>query len=122
MKSIELEHLFLYLRLILGSTFLLISLLGLYWVVEAIYQLWNLPKTIPFVTVFLDLIEEDQLPILKSREGAEINLPSSWPVVVGIFLSIVLISSVSVIIKLLLSSSLFLLFPEFYNKKSSNHE
>ena len=104
-------------RIILGITFLLISLLGLYWIIEVIYQLWNSPKSVAFLSIFIELLEENQLPIIKSREGAEINLPSSWPVVVGIFLSIVLISSVSVVIKLLLSNSLLLLFPEIYDKQ-----
>ena len=90
----------------------------MYWVIEVIYQLWNTPKSIPFVTLFIDLLAENQLPIIKSREGAEINLPASWPIIVGIFLSIVLISSVSVIIKLLLSKSLLLLFTEIHSKQN----
>ena len=106
------------LRIILGIIFLLVSFVGLYWVVEVIYQLWNTPKSIPFVTLFIELLDENQLPIIQSREGAKINLPASWPVMIGIFLSIVLISSVTSIIKLLLSKSLFLLFPEIHNKQN----
>jgi hypothetical protein len=111
MKNIEKKEAHSGFRIILGIVFLLISLAGLYWVAEVIYQLWNSPKTVPFVTMFIELLEDNQLPILKSREGAEINLPASWPVVVGVFLSIVLISSIGVIIKLFLSKSLQLLFP-----------
>jgi hypothetical protein len=104
-------------RLILGAFFLMISLLGLYWVVEIIYQLWNAPRSVALVSLFIELLEENQLPIIKSSDGAEINLPSSWSVIVGIFLSIVLISSMSVLIKLLLSKSLLLLFPEVHVKQ-----
>ena len=101
-----------YFRIILGLIFLLTSLVGLYWIAEVIYQLWNSPKTVPLVVMIIELLEETQSPILISSEGAEINLPASWPVIVGVFLAIVLISSIGVIIKLLLSKSLLLLFPE----------
>ena len=99
------------LRKICGFIFLLIALLGLYWVAEAIVQLWNSPKSVPFVSLFIDLLEENQKPILSSVQGGEINLPASWPIVAGLFLSIVLISSVGLLIRCFLSNAMFLLFP-----------
>ena len=95
----------------LGIIFLLIAFSGLYWVAGAIQQLWNSPESVPFVATFIDLLEENQAPIIRSVEGGEINLPASWPVAVGIFLSIVLISSVGLLIRCFLSNALLLLFP-----------
>jgi len=98
-------------RTILGMMFLLIALFGLYWVAEAVLQLWNSPKSVPFVSLFIELLEENQAPIMRSTQGGEIYLPASWPVVVGLFLSIVLISSVGLLIRCFLSSALHLIFP-----------
>jgi hypothetical protein len=111
MNSSNLHDGQLNLKKICGIIFLLIALFGLYWVAEAIAQLWNSPKSVPFVSLFIDLLEENQEPILRSTKGGEINLPASWPIVVGVFLSIVLISSVGLLIRSFLSNAMYLLFP-----------
>jgi len=105
-------------RKYLGIAFVLIALLGVYWVAEAIIQLWSSPKSVPLVSMFIDLLEENQKPlILNPAQESGLNLPAPWPVVVGVFLSIVLISSVILLIKSLLESGLLLLFPGIHDKK-----
>lgn len=107
------------LRRMLGVILLLFALSGLYWVADAIIQLWNSPRSVSFVSLFIDLLEEDQEPVFVSKDGTQINLPASWPVVVGLFLSIVLISSAGLLIRSFLTSALALLFPGSHNIKGA---
>ena len=69
----------------LGIILLVLAMFGLYWMVDAIIQLWNSPKSVPFVSLFIQLLEENQKPTNPSGNGAEINVPASWPVVAEIF-------------------------------------
>ena len=107
------------LRNLLGIILLVIALLGLYWIAEAVFLIWNSPRSVPFVSLFIELLEENPKPIIKTKEGSEINLPASWPVVVGIFLSIVLISSIGLLVRSFLSNALLLLFPHLHTAKGS---
>ncbi|MCU7806168.1 MAG: hypothetical protein KZQ96_23595 [Candidatus Thiodiazotropha sp. (ex Lucinoma borealis)] len=102
---------------ILGIILLILAGLGVYWVADAVFQLWNTPKSVPFVSLFIDLLQENQKPIMKSSNGAEINLPDSWPVAIGIFFSIVLISSIGLLVRSFLTIGLSLLFSESISKK-----
>jgi hypothetical protein len=94
-----------------GVILLFLAGLGVYWVADAVIQLWNSPRSVPFVSLFIDLLQENQKPIIKSSNGSELNLPASWPVIIGIFLSIVLISSIGLLVRCFLTNGLSLLFP-----------
>ena len=108
------------LRRLLGIVLLLTAFLGLYWVVESVILLWNSPRSVPFVSIFIDLLEENQKPLIRTKEGSEISLPASWPIVVGIFLSIVLISSIGLLVRAFLSNALLLLFPRLHISEGEN--
>ena len=105
-------------RRALGIIFLLAASLGLYWVVEVIMQLWNAPSSVPLISMFIDLMDYNQKPIIFDPEqSVEMNLPLAWPVVAGGFLTIVLISSISLLLKMFLTFSLLLLFPDLHTEK-----
>lgn len=102
----------------LGMALLLLGVFGLLWISVLIYQLWYTPKSVPFVSMVIEFLEQDQKPVMKDENGREINIPESWPVVVGIFLSIVLISSMSFMVHALISAAISLLFPDLKRQKT----
>lgn len=101
----------------LGIAFRVLAAIGLLWIGNTIDQLWNAPRTVPFVVMFIELVDiSDDAPLI-SNNGKEVNLPKSWPIAAGIFLSIVLISSAGSIVHTLISAAISLLFPELKTKK-----
>lgn len=99
-------------RRFFGVFLLVFAAVGGYWIVDVALQLWNTPKSVPLVSFFMELIQEHQESIIKLKNGTEIHLPSSWPMIAGVFLTIVLISSIGLLVRTLLSSGLSLLYPE----------
>ena len=95
----------------LGLLFIGIALAGLYWVAGMFYSLWNEPTSVPFISIFVELINENQRPFIDGANG-QLNWPTSWPIIVGVFLTIVLLSSASILIRTFLILGLCLLFPK----------
>ena len=97
----------------LGALFITIALCGVYWVFSVVITLWNDPNSVPFIAFFVEKLTVDGSPII-SGPGGEINWPDNLQVIVGVFLTIVLISSIGLLAKTFLIAGLCLLFPKIH--------
>ena len=97
----------------LGWVFIAVSLSAFYWVFTAVISLWNDPSSVPFIAFFVEKLIVDGAPII-SGPGGEINWPDNLQVIVGVFLTIVLISSIGLLAKTFLVAGLCLLFPKIH--------
>jgi len=105
-------------RIILGFIFLILGLIGSYWIGQAVLQLWYTPEEVEFVRVFIELARDNPLKVHYENNGLEFNLPEPWgPVIIGIFLSMVLMSGIVMLVKTLLVNSVLLLFPDLWKSK-----
>lgn len=97
----------------LGISFIAIAFCGVYWIFTAVISLWNAPESVPFISFFINQLETNGVTIIAGP-GGEINWPEKWQVIVGVFLTIVLISSIGLLTKTFLVAGLCLLFPKIH--------
>jgi len=97
----------------LGWVFIAISLSAFYWVFTGVISLWDDPSSVPFIAFFVEKLIVNGAPII-SGPGGEINWPDNLQVIVGVFLTIVLISSIGLLAKTFLVAGLCLLFPKIH--------
>ena len=97
----------------LGWFFIAVSLSTFYWVFTAVISLWNDPSSVPFIAFFVEKLALDGEPLISGPNG-EIHWPDNLQVIVGVFLTIVLISSIGLLAKTFLVAGLCLLFPKIH--------
>lgn len=117
MSNLESNGLISEIRKVLGAVLLLMALYGFKWLAETLLQLWEDPKSVAFVALIIEYSGSELIQAFKFGT-TEVNIPSSWITIFGIFLSVSVLRLAWSMVKSLLMMAIFLMFPTSHKQMS----